>query len=318
MQQFGGALLKSTAIVVTCLSLSACAVSTGQWYDSEKNRPPGFFARITQASTKSPKSIVPAGSVRVEKGDSYYIIANRYGVSLNALLRANKARPPYALKTGQILRLPKPKTHLVAKGDTLFSIARRYDVRVSEIASINRLRSPYTISVGTKLSLPSGSRLAATGKASRVSAAAGSTSTRQTSIRPEVVRTAPPARKGRFLKPLTGTIISRYGPKAGGLHNDGINIAAPLGHPIKAAENGVVIYAGNELRGYGNLILIRHSNGWVTAYAHASRFKVRPGDKVKQGQVIGLVGQSGNVDKPQLHFEIRKNSRAIDPQKYIS
>ena len=312
MHFLGGAIIKLTTLVVTCFALSACAVSTGQWYDSEKNRPAGFFARLANKTNSRP---VAVGTVRVEKGDSYYLIANRYGVSLNALLRENNARPPYALRTGQTLKLPKPKTHTVTKGDTLFSIARKYDVRVSEIASINRLSEPYTISVGTKLSLPSGSQLAATGQSRRASSRSGAAG--QANVRHEAITTAPPARKGRFLKPLTGQVISRYGPKAGGLHNDGINIMAPLGHPIKASENGIVIYAGNELRGYGNLILIRHDNGWVTAYAHASRFKVRPGDKVKQGQVVALVGQSGNVDKPQLHFEIRKNSRPIDPEKYM-
>ena len=112
-------------------------------------------------------------------------------------------------------------------------------------------------------------------------------------------------------------MISNFGPKAGGLHNDGINIAAPEGAPIKAAENGVVVYAGNELRGYGNLLLVRHSDGWVSAYAHTSKFRVAAGEKVKQGQVIAEVGSSGNVDRPQLHFELRKGTRAINPKTLI-
>ena len=101
------------------------------------------------------------------------------------------------------------------------------------------------------------------------------------------------------------------------MHNDGVNIAARTGAPIVAAENGVVVYTGNELRGYGNLLLIRHSGGWVTAYAHISKFRVKPGARVKQGDVIAEVGQTGNVDRPQLHFELRKGKRAVNPQSLI-
>ena len=128
---------------------------------------------------------------------------------------------------------------------------------------------------------------------------------------------AAPRRVGRFRVPVKGPVISDYGPKQGGLHNDGINIAARSGTPIVAAENGVVVYAGNELRGYGNLLLIRHSDGWVTAYAHASKFNVKPGDRVRQGDKVAEVGQTGNVDSPQLHFELRKGTRAVNPKSLI-
>ncbi len=118
---------------------------------------------------------------------------------------------------------------------------------------------------------------------------------------------------GKFLWPVNGKIVSPFGPKDGGSHNDGINIAAPLGTPVRAADNGVVVYAGNELRGFGNLLLIRHADGWVSAYAHCDALLVKRGDQVKRGQVIGRVGQSGNVSAPQLHFELRKGAEAVDP-----
>lgn len=124
----------------------------------------------------------------------------------------------------------------------------------------------------------------------------------------------PRAAAGRFLTPVKGTMISGFGPKAGGLHNDGVNIAAPRGTPVQAADNGVVAYAGNELRGFGNLLLIRHADGWVTAYAHLERIDVERGAEVKRGQRIGAVGQSGGVPAPQLHFELRKGSQAVDPK----
>ena len=122
-----------------------------------------------------------------------------------------------------------------------------------------------------------------------------------------------PRGSGKFLWPVNGKVISPFGTKEGGLHNDGINIAAPLGTPVRAAENGVVVYAGNELRGFGNLLLIRHADGWVSAYAHCDAFLVKRGDQVKRGQVVARVGQTGAVSAPQLHFELRKGAQAVDP-----
>jgi len=129
----------------------------------------------------------------------------------------------------------------------------------------------------------------------------------------------PPPRAGRlFLWPVRGSVISDFGSKPGGLQNDGINIAAAEGTTIRAAENGVVVYAGNELRGFGNLLLIRHSGGWMTTYAHASELLVRRSQEVKRGQPIAKVGSSGNVTSPQLHFEIRRGTRAVNPREYLS
>jgi murein DD-endopeptidase MepM/ murein hydrolase activator NlpD len=121
-----------------------------------------------------------------------------------------------------------------------------------------------------------------------------------------------------FRWPVHGRIISAFGSRAAGAQNDGINLAVPEGTPVKAAEDGVVAYAGNELKGYGNLVLVRHSNGYVSAYANASELMVKRGDSVKRGQTIARAGQTGNVSSPQLHFEIRKGSTPVDPTKYLS
>jgi murein DD-endopeptidase MepM/ murein hydrolase activator NlpD len=118
--------------------------------------------------------------------------------------------------------------------------------------------------------------------------------------------------------PVKGKVIQAFGPKQGGGQNDGINVAVPEGTPIKAAEDGVVAYAGSELKGYGNLVLVRHSNGFVTAYAHASELNVKKGEAVKRGQVIGKAGQTGNVASPQLHFEVRKGATPVDPSQYLT
>lgn len=134
----------------------------------------------------------------------------------------------------------------------------------------------------------------------------------------EAVTTPPPPRAGRtFYWPLKGAILSDFGSKPGGLHNDGINISAQRGTPIRASENGVVVYAGNELRGFGNLLLIRHAGGWMTAYGHADELLVGRGDQVKRGQIVARVGSTGNVNAPQLHFEIRRGSRAVNPTDFL-
>ncbi len=125
---------------------------------------------------------------------------------------------------------------------------------------------------------------------------------------------SPPRREGRLFDwPVTGKVISTHGPKSGGLHNDGINIAAPEGTPVRAAESGVVAYTGGDLKGFGKLVLIKHSDGYVTAYAHNSQILVRRGETVRRGDVIARVGKTGSVDTPQLHFEIRKDAKPVDP-----
>jgi murein DD-endopeptidase MepM/ murein hydrolase activator NlpD len=134
---------------------------------------------------------------------------------------------------------------------------------------------------------------------------------------PKSIPQPPPRANSRFLWPVQGKVLSSFGPMEGGLHNDGINIAAPEGTPVKAAENGVVAYVGNELRGFGNLLLIKHADGWVTAYAHTQEILVRHGQQVKRGQIVARVGATGSVGEPQLHFEVRKGSKAKDPAQLL-
>lgn len=130
---------------------------------------------------------------------------------------------------------------------------------------------------------------------------------------------APPRRQapGRFAWPVRGQVVSTFGAKGGGLVNDGMNIAAPRGTPVRAAADGTVIYAGNEVRGFGNLVLIRHEGGWVTAYGHAERVLVRQGQAVRAGEEIARVGSSGAVTTPQLHFQVRRDGRPVDPALHL-
>jgi murein DD-endopeptidase MepM/ murein hydrolase activator NlpD len=135
--------------------------------------------------------------------------------------------------------------------------------------------------------------------------------------KPPAIEAPEPRGGSRFQWPVRGSILSDFGPKPGGLHNDGINISASRGASVVSADNGVVAYAGNELRGFGNLLLIRHADGWMTAYAHLDDMLVERGAKVTRGQKIGTVGSTGNVSSPQLHFEVRRGNRAIDPREHL-
>lgn len=124
-------------------------------------------------------------------------------------------------------------------------------------------------------------------------------------------------RNSNFIWPVEGKVVSGFGPKKNGLVNDGINIAAQEGEPIWSAAEGQVVYAGNELKGYGNMMIIRHANGWMTAYAHASDMLVTKGDRVKQGDLIGYVGKTGSVKTAQLHFGVRQGKKPVDPQTLL-
>jgi murein DD-endopeptidase MepM/ murein hydrolase activator NlpD len=297
----------------------------------------------------------PAGGrYVVASGDSLYGIARRFGLPVRAVIDANDLQPPYALTIGQALAVPRAQVHEVAPGDTIFNIARRYDVDRSELVRLNAIQPPYTIPLGQKLILPTpGSAVheepaamevaytppdqpapaeapavVATPSVEAPAVVAAPPAEAPAVVAPpapksrDAVRAAlanPPARAGSsFLWPVQGPLLSSYGAKSGGEHNDGINIAAPRGTAVRAAENGVVAYAGEELKGFGRLLLVKHADGWVTAYAHNEDLLVAAGDRVTRGQTIARVGSSGHVDRPQLHFEVRRGTRAVNPEAQLS
>src|SRR3984885_3573663 len=239
-----------------------------------------------------------------------------------------------------------PSVHVVNHGDTLLSIARRNHIPVAELARANNLDPSTKLRLGMKLTVPGAKVAAAAPVAQPVAAVqpaaappppatkmavatAGPPQTAHLAQATTKIEDAPAAETPvkaseatgalpTFRWPVRGKVITAYGAKANGKANDGINLAVPEGTPVKAAEDGVVAYSGNELKGYGNLVLVRHSNGYVTAYAHASELMVKRGDTIKRGQVIAKSGQSGEVGSPQLHFEIRKGSSPVDPLQFLN
>ena len=272
-------------------------------------------------------------AVTVQKGDTLYSISRRYNVPLRDLIEINHLTPPYTLNIGRVLRLPTAKFHIVEKGDTLYSISRRYSVDVTTLSRVNNLQAPYTLAIGQRLALPGSvsneTRVTNTSETAKKSSSfsfwkKSSSTTKTTSKKtttstkkytPKKVTTY---RKSKFAWPLKGKIISPYGTIGKGRNNDGINIKAAKGTTVKAADAGVVAYAGNELKGFGNLILIKHNDGWVTAYAHNDTIKVRKGQKVSKGTPIATVGTTGGVTTPQLHFETRAGKKALNPLAYLN
>lgn len=267
-------------------------------------------------------------NVTVSKGDTLYSIARRYDVPIRDLIEANSLRPPYTLTIGRVLKMPNARYHVVQKGDTVYNISKRYNVDMSSLSRLNDLDAPFTLSIGQRLLLPGS--VVSQPSASNYTAANQSKPAAASSWKPKASAAKPrktsasssysaPVKKrsSKFDWPVRGAVISNFGPIAKGRNNDGINIKAPLGMAVKAADAGTVAYAGNELKGFGNLILIKHSGGWVTAYAHNDRLLVKKGQKVRRGEKIATVGSTGGVSSPQLHFEIRAGKKAVNPRSYL-
>jgi len=268
----------------------------------------------------SSNAFVGASAVIAGRGDTVYALSRRHRVPVRAIIQANRLQPPYHLGKGQRVVLPRGRQHVVRQGETLYAIARQYQANPYDLARTNGLNPPYGIQAGQKLVLPEPPLQIATGTRRSTSARKPArTFSKSPGKSPgAVIISRPPAASGKgFLWPVKGRVVSDFGAKAKGLRNDGINIAARRGASVKAAENGVVVYAGNELRGFGNLILVKHSGGWVTAYAHVDKVLVKRGDKVAKGRQIATVGSTGGVNSPQLHFEMRRGRTARDPRKHL-
>jgi murein DD-endopeptidase MepM/ murein hydrolase activator NlpD len=317
--------IAAPALIIAACSQDPAPVELRQPWQASRQAPPKPVPKPALAT--APMAPVPL-AVTVVKGDTVFGIARRYGISVRAVIEANRLRAPFILRIGQRLSLPARRIHVVGPGETLYAISRLYDVDMSSLTRANGIGPPFALRVGQRLALPGPTGAAAptqvaaappTPKAqpaprSTKPAAKPAPASRAT----PAVPASPPRAGRRFAWPVQGKVISPFGPKAGGLHNDGINIAGQRGAPVRAAENGIVAYAGNELRGFGHLVLLRHAGGWMTAYAHNDVVLVRHGETVKLGQAIARLGATGNVSQPQLHFEIRRGSKAVDPLGHLA
>ena len=229
------------------------------------------------------------------------------------------------------------RRHLVQSGETLWSISSSYGVSTQQVAALNGLTNG-TVKIGETLRIPAAGGVSSPAPTEVVSIdqkvvtdalpeGAGPTLAPPSAAEAKPVSPGPSTatptsesvpQPAGFRWPVQGRIIAGFGKQADGKRNDGINLAVPSGTPVHAAASGTVIYAGNELEGYGNLILVQHEDDWVSAYAHNETLNVSRGDKVSRGQLIAKVGNSGSVQQPQLHFELRKKSKPVDPLPHLS
>ena len=270
---------------------------------------------------------------------------------------AARPAPPRPARTDWVARrvspnavaTPQGRFHSVRPGETGIAIARAYGVPWRDLIALNGLKEPYVLAVGQRLRLPdaqaAAARVAAMSLEDRarafslsiddvVTGGQPAAPTRPGTPKPAVPVPAPPLASEapadapaplpavtgaapRFRWPLPGRIISGFGPKPGGRFNDGVNLKANPGEPVRAAGDGVVAYAGDAIPGFGNLVLVKHAGGWVSAYAHNEALLVARGARVKAGEVIARAGQSGAVAEPQLHFELRKGRTPQDPAQVI-
>lgn len=232
---------------------------------------------------------------RVKKGDNLYTIQQKTAVPMGMIVQKNNLHFPYKIYPDQELVLVSPRIYLVEEGDSLRQVSRAQKVSVHSLVRFNNLKPPYQLQTGQKIVLP-----------------------QQQYVKKDFLRNVPTLKAAglSFQHPVKGVIVSGFGAKGKGLYNDGVNIAAAKGTPVQSAESGKVVWTVRNMRTYGNLILVRHEKGWLTAYAHLEKISVKKDQTVKKGQMIGTVGNSG-VDTPQLHFEVRKGSQPVNPALYL-
>jgi len=307
-------------VAIVAFTLASCGSDAGYRAGDPKT---SYWYLMTHGKDM-PRRKPGASVVVVEKGDTLFSIAQDHDVELQALIDENGFTEPYALSEGQKVRIPALRSHKVVAGDTLYSLSKRYSVDVLSLALMNDIEPPYTLSVDQVLRLPGHDDETGPGMWDPFEEPEPETVVQEALPEPIAEATVlQPVKRGgkptsRFLWPVNGRVISKFGAKQGGLHNDGINVAVPYGAPIFAADDGVVTYVGNELRGYGNLVLVRHDDNWISAYSHTAKYRVTRGQRVVRGQHIADVGRSGNVNTAQLHFELRRGTKAVDPINHLS
>ena len=296
--------------------------------------PPAWEARQASADGRA----VASTRYTVQPGDTLARIADRTGAGADAIARANAMVAPFVVHPGQQLTIPGGRYHLVRSGETGIAIARAYGVPWQQVVAANALTDPYILRTGQRILIPGSVATAARGSPSNAATRAarftlniedivtGGEPAIATNAAPVLAQPTPsrplastaavaarPPVRGGFQWPATGTLLVRFGKGQSGERNDGIKIAVPVGTPVLAANDGVVIYAGSEIPALGGLVMLRHSGGLITVYGHASELLVQRGQTIKRGQAVALSGDSGFAPRPQLHFEMRQGRDPIDP-----
>ncbi|MBM3468332.1 MAG: M23 family metallopeptidase [Alphaproteobacteria bacterium] len=281
----------------------------------------------------------------VKKGDSIASIARKYGMSKRELIRINELESPYRIVKGQrlLVRAHKPSVAQKSKDideteipatEEVSSVPEDDEVQVRPLAPVAGLPTDSGLSDAQRGAVESGGKLnpetdeemdqdsVSDGQGKKTYDEDNIDEAERQTKRPKYEQSsgmpsAPPA-SSSYTWPAQGKVIRNFNPSGKGKNqNDGINISAPKGTKVVAVNNGVVAHAGNQLRGFGNVVLVKHDNGLMSVYAHLNEVFVQKGDVVSAGQELGTVGQTGNVKEPQLHIEMREGRKPVNPEKYL-
>lgn len=246
----------------------------------------------------------------VKPGETLGGIANRAQVPRVLIIEANGLKAPYLVKAGQKLVIPRRRTHTVKEGETGFSIALDYGVPWSAIAAANAMQPDDAVKTGQKLVIPTVAAKAVHAAQSQPSAAPAKPAAEAEALAdtpaPKLVWPVP----GKVRRPF------RSAEAKEGLH-EGIDLLAPEGSAVRASAAGKVIFAGQGPEAYGLTVILFHGGRWTTTYSFLQKVTVKEGDQVKLGERIGLVGDTGLAEEPQLHFEVRRNRVPLDPAKFL-
>jgi len=262
----------------------------------------------TPSYSQAPKSDPKTESTHVvQPGETLGGIAQRAEVPRVLIIEANGLKEPYTLKAGQKLVIPRRRSHTVKDGETGFDVAMAYGVPWADIAAANGLKADAKIKPGQKLAIPTTTAVKAPPQ-----------STPSPSISTEDSKDLPDTAAPKFAWPVKGKVRRVFqAAKDGKTGHDGIDILADEGTAARAAAAGKVIFAGQGPEEYGLTVIVWHSGRWTTTYSFLSKITVKEGDPVKAGERVGMVGETGLAEEPQLHFEVRRNKLAQDPARYL-
>ncbi|WP_419808048.1 peptidoglycan DD-metalloendopeptidase family protein [Sphingomonas sp.] len=299
--------------------------------------PPAWVARPVVADAPE----VPASTWTVAPGDTLTRIAAQTGAGVDAIARANDLEQPYTVRVGDRLEIPGGRYHLVKVGETGIAIARAYATPWRRIVEANGLVEPFILRTGQRVLVPGEAATGAVPSSAAQRAAAFrldiddiltggepaiATNARPsrpaagpTRVLPATAVVASPVRfaGGGFAWPAEGRLISRFGPGQSGERQNGITIAVPANTPVHAAADGVVAYVGSAIPSLGGLVILKHGSNWTTVYGYNSRLLVQRGQAVKRGQTIALAGETGSVDRPAVHFELRRGRVPVNPEDQL-
>lgn len=297
LAQMARALIFAAMLVAGCASTQPAPISYGR---TGEHRPPqrtenaeqdtplaAYALRPEQAQPFDPARL--PRTHRVAEAESLHDVAARYQIPVLALIAFNGLEPPYALAPGSALRLPRPRFHTIARGETIEAIADRYSMDRRSLLLFNRLPDDHQPRPGDRIALPA-------------------TAESRPAVERPIEQALPgAAREARFRMPVDGAIVASFGPQPGGERRDGVEIAGRVGESVRAAADGEVVYAGDDLPAYGALVLLRHADNYVTAYGYNRRLLVRVGDRVRAGAPIAELGRA------RLLFQVRQGAAAVDP-----